>query len=183
MKQLLNELLKKVLALDARERRLILMAGIALGCWAFISWIVQPLWDRAGELREHIQRQEKKLSAISRLLAQASAADPASGGAAVDVAETDDAQRSFLGELESLSRNSDVRVNLKPRPGTMDGKVSRFEVELDVEGSQEQLLGFLDALLQMPRLLTIERLRLSSVPLKENYLRASLVIQRTALRQ
>lgn len=178
----LNEAIKKLSGLDPRERRLVLIAGIAIGCWAFMSWIVQPLWDQAGVLGEHIERQEQRLHAMGRVLAQAASVEQDStGGLAADVMETEDTQRVFLGELESLSRTSDVRVNLKPRPVARDGKLSRFDVELDVEGSQDALFGFLDALLGMPRLLTVERLRLSSVPMKEHHLRASLVIQRVAL--
>jgi hypothetical protein len=54
---------------------------------------------------------------------------------------------------------------------------------LDVEGPQQNLLAFLDALLAMPRLITIERLRLSTFASKERLLRANLIIQRVTFQQ
>ena len=31
-------------ALRPREKRLSLIAGVLIGCWLFLSWLVQPLW-------------------------------------------------------------------------------------------------------------------------------------------
>ena len=61
--------------------------------------------------------------------------------------------------------------------------MSRFEVELDVDGSQQELMTFLDALLRMPKLIAVERIRISSVPAKADLLCANLVIQKLTLHQ
>ncbi len=87
------------------------------------------------------------------------------------------AQGRLLDELETLSRSASVRLNLKPRPARQDGPMSRFEVELDAEGSQQELLTFLDALLRLPKLITVERIRIAATPAKPDVLRANLVIQ------
>lgn len=172
------------LALRPRERRLALMAGVVIGCWLFVSWLAQPLWDQVKELRLHVERQTEKLEALNRLAKQAPDIEERYQRAAPYLAGGDDerAQSIFLDELELLSRGSGLHVNFKPRPSKREERVSRFEVELDVEGAQDTLLAFLDGLIAMPKLMAIERLRLSTIPTKANQLRANLVIQQLTLR-
>ena len=168
-----------------RERRLALLAGVVVGCWVALSWVMQPLWERLHDLRLHVQTRTQKLQALGRLLAQAPAIERASQGVAAYL-KTDTgegAQGAFLNTLEALSRHANTRVSLKPRSISQDDRVDRFEVELDVEGSQQELLAFLDALLQLPELIEVERLRLSTVPARGDLLRANLLIQRLTLRQ
>lgn len=174
---------KGFLTTHPRERRLAMIAAVLIGCWGLVSWVAQPLWDRIQDARSKVELQTEKLDALRRLLAEASAIEQDYAGRAsyLDAADDERAQSAFLNTLETLSRDANLQVDLKPRPMKREGRLSRFEVELSVEGSQEQLLGFLDALLGMPRLITIERMRLSSIPLKENWVRANLVIQKLAL--
>ena len=171
--------------LRPRERRLALIAGVVIGCWLFVSWLVQPLWDQANDLRLRVERQTGKLEALNRLARQGPAIEARYQRVAAYLAGSDDerAQSAFLNELELLSRELGLHVNLKPRPSKRDDRVSRFDVELDVEGAQETLLAFVDRLLAMPTLMAVERLRLSTIPTKADQLRANLVIQHLAIRQ
>ena len=166
-------------ALRPRERRLALIAGVLIGCWAFLSWLVHPLWERVRDLRLRVETHAQKLDGFSRLLARAPSIEREYRAVAAYLAagDTEHAQGKLLDELESLSRGASVRLNLKPRPVRQEGSVSRFEVELDAEGSQQQLMTFLDALLRLPALLTVERLRISAAPATPDALRANLVIQ------
>jgi len=177
--------MKLPLTFRPRERRFALIAMALVVCWLLVSVLVQPLWDRVHHLRLHLQTQTEKLDALSRLLKQAQAVAQGYQAASIYLETGDDerAQSAFLDALEALSQRSSVQLNLKPRPAKREGRMSRFEVELDVEGSQEHVLGFLDALLGMPRLLTIERLRISSVPAKDALLHANLMIQKLTLHQ
>ena len=172
------------IVLRPRERRLALIAGVVTGSWLLVSLLVQPLWDRAKALRLQVETQTEKLEALGRLLAQAPAVDREYQTVApyLEVEGDDQAQSAFLNELERLSRRSNLQLNLKPRPLKREGRMGRFEVELDVEGSQADLLAFLDTLLRMPKLIAIDRLRLSSVPTKPDVLRANLVVQKLILR-
>ena len=171
-------------SLRPRERRLALLAAVVVGSWVLVSAVVQPLWDRALEVQDRVSTQREKLQAFSRLLEQAPAIERDYQRYAPFLSGPQDAegQGAFLKELETLCRRSGLELNLKPRPTKPQERVNRFEVELDVEGSQANLLGFLDALLALPELSSIERLRISGVPAKEHLLRASLVIQHLALR-
>ena len=170
-------------ALRPRERRLALIAAVLIGCWALVSWVVQPLWERVRDVGLRVETQTQKLDALSRLLSKGPSIEQGYQSVAVYLEREDDAQvqGSFLNALEMLSRESKVELNLKPRPVKREDFVSRFEVELEAEGAQDDLLGFLDALLRMPKLIAIERLRISSVPGREQALRANLVIQKLTL--
>ena len=167
-----------------RERRLALIAGVVIGSWLLVSWLVQPLWDRAKAFRLQVETQTEKLEALSRLAAQGPAVEREYQVLAsyLDATDEEQAQSEFLDELEHLCRQSNLHLNLKRKPLKREGRMGRFEVELDVEGSQADLLEFLDALLHMPKLIAIDRLRLSNVPTKSDVLRANLVVQKLILR-
>ncbi len=175
--------MKRAFTLHPREWRLALIAGVVIGCWSLVSWLIQPLWDRVRDLKTHVETQTEKLEKLGRLLEQAPTIDRQYQELVpyLETSETEQAREVFLNELEALSRSASLQLNLKPRPLKRESHLSRFEVELDVEGSQEQLMGFLDTLFTMPKLISIERLRISSMPAKENLLRANLVIQRVTL--
>ena len=175
---------KRQIAFRPRERRLALIAGVVIGCWLLVSWIVQPLWDRARDLRAHVESQTEKLDALNHLLAQAAVIEQEHQQIAgyLTREEEEQSQSAFLNELEALARGSGLQLSSKLRSVKPEERFSRFEVELDVEGAQERLLTFLDGLLGMPKLIAIDRLRLSSVPANEHALRANLILQKLTLR-
>ena len=168
-----------------RERRFALIAAILIGCWMLVAWIVQPLWDQLHELRLSVETRTEKLRALTRLFTQAPSIERDYERYAAYLGSTGDGQAPgpLLDELEALSRRSNVQLNLKPRPGSQEDRVSRFEVELDVEGSQQSLMAFLDELLRLPRLIAVERLHVASAPAKPDTLRANLVLQALTLHQ
>jgi Tfp pilus assembly protein PilO len=170
-------------SLKPNERRLALIAGGLIGCWALLSWVVQPLWHRAGELRVRVATQAQKLEALNRLIAQAPSVERVYEGlsAYLESGSEEQARSAFLNELELLCRESNLQLNLKPRPVKRGERTSRFEVELDLQGTQADLLRFLDGLLGLPRLVAIERLRISAIPARSDLLRANLVIQKLTL--
>ncbi len=178
MTQRLQRLLRQ-----PRERRLALLAAVIIGCWMALTLVVQPLWDLGGTIAARVHAQRQKLDAVARVLAQSQTVTERARQYALLLmpeAASGGAPAALLGELESLSRTSNVALNLKPRPAVREGRMSRMEVELDLEGSQSGLLNFLDALLRMPRLLTVERLRISTIPAKPDVLRANLVLSHLA---
>ena len=172
-------LLKKMLTLRPRERRLALIAGVLIGCWGLISGVVYPLWEQGRQLRVRVQSQSERLRSISRLLASSATIERIYQQAApyLELRDGEQVQRACLAELETLSRQSGMKLNLKPHPLRREERTSRFDVEVDVEGSQQDLLTFLDSLLQLPRLMTIDRVRIATVPARESVLRANLAIQ------
>ena len=171
--------MKGLFGLGPRERRLALAASVVIGCWLVVSFVIQPLWDRANDLKLRAQSQSEKLDSLGRLLADGSAIEREYQRLAAYFTQDDGAQStgSFFNELESMASHSGVLLNLKPKTTKQVEGASRIEVELDLEGSQENLLAFLDALLHAERLILVQRLRISSVPAKTQSLRMSLVVQ------
>ena len=171
--------------LQPRERRLALIAAVLIGSWMCLSWIMQPLWERVRELRLRVTTHTGKLAALNRLVERAPSIEREYQGVAayLDTNGDEQAQGTFLSELEGLSRDAGVHLNLKPRPVKEEERLSRLEVELDVEGPQPNLMQFLDALLRMPKLIAVDRLRIATIPGKDGILRANLVIQKLTLRQ
>ena len=176
---------KRLLTLHPRERRLLLGSMAIGGCWALTAGFVQPLWDRVRESRLSVETHVKKLGMLSHLVTQAQLIEQEYHRLIgyLDQRGTDQARGAFLNELEALSRTAGVTLNLKPRPIKEVDHLNRFEVEVDAEGSSEHVLAFLDALMRMPSLVTIERLRIAIQPSKARQLRASLLVQRILLRQ
>lgn len=164
------------------ERRLALVAMMVIGCWVFVSMVVQPLLAHRDLMRQQVETQSEKLDALRRVLSQADEVDRVYEQYApyLDIAGGE-ANGLFLRELESVARTSSVTLNLKPRPAKTEGRVSRLEIELDVEGPQANLLAFLDALMQMPKLVAIDRLRLSTTPAREGVLRANLLLSKLSV--
>ena len=163
-----------------RERRLAVLGGACLACWALWACLVQPLWTKVRDLRRHVDSQTQRLDSLGRLLQEAPSVeqDHAAFAPYLATEEDEQAQSALLNELEQLSQQAGVQMNLKPRPVKREERVSRLDVELDLEGSQGELLSFLDALLSMRRLVSIERLRIAAQPSQAGLLRANLVIQK-----
>lgn len=165
---------------STRERRLGWSAGLAVGTWACLTWAVQPIWDRVGELRLHVETQMERMAALGGLLERALVIEDAYERLAdyVTVAHPEEAQRALLSDLEQLSRSIGLRMNLKPRAFSQaEEDLGRVEVEVDIEGSQDQLLYFVDSVLRLPKLIGIEQVRIASVPGQEESLRGNLIIQ------
>ena len=175
--------MKPLYAFQPRERRLALIAVTLIGCWGFLAMLLQPLWARVRELQLHVDTQTDRFESLSQLMTRQPAIEREYQALMMymEPADVTGAEGAFLNELEALSRSAQVQLNLKPRkiPGR-DDQADRFEVELDVEGSQQRLLAFLDVLLRMPTLIEFERLRLSGVPGKETT-RATIVIHKLSL--
>ncbi len=174
---------KSPLSLRPNELKLALFATGLAACWVVLSFVVQPLIERHHDLQLQVATQQEKLQALAGLIEQAPAVDERYQAIAAYLPSGDEeqAQHDLLNELEELSRQSGLRLNMKPRQPSKQEGSRRFEVELDVEGSQQGILSFIDAVFAMPRLVNIERLRIATIPTKEQLLRANLVIQRPSL--
>ncbi len=170
----------KLPSLRANERRLFVIVAVILGVWALLSWGIQPLWNRVADLRLEAESKTERLAALTRLMQEAPAVDQEFQAVASYLSQEDgkQAHQAFLTELETLSRDSGLQLSLKPKAAAKsETNQSKFEVELEVQGSQAQLLQFLDALLALPRLIAIDRMRIASMPSGQQAVRASLVIQ------
>ena len=161
------------------ERRLAIVAGVVIGVWMVVSFIIQPMWNRKESLRLAVEAKMEKLEAVNRLIGESGTIEQSyANQEGFFAAESEEvAQRGLLAEIESLSRTSSLQLNLKPKQTKQQNHADRFEIELEVQGPQAQLLGFLDSLFGLPKLVSIQRLRITTVPAQGDVLRANLVIQ------
>lgn len=171
------------LKLRPRERRLALVAAVAILCSTVVAGFIQPLWADVREARLRAEAHRERLEAIGRLMVEAPAIRARYRGATryLRPQEQEGARSLFLNELEAISRIAGVQLNLKPRPVRREERFERFEVELDAEGGQAAVLSFLDALFRVERLMRIERVRISAIPGREGALRANVVVQQLSL--
>lgn len=168
----------KMKALQPRERQLALIAGLVIGCYLVLTWVLGPLWGRVQDLREQVVQERDKLEAMSGFAERAGASDREYQAVAPLLGQGGTGDNAlFLTTLETLAQNSGVRLNIAPRSTVSGEGWDRSNVELDAEGPQTQVISFLDAVLSMPALATVERMRVSMVPGKTDVLRASILVQ------
>ncbi|MBI4597692.1 MAG: type 4a pilus biogenesis protein PilO [Candidatus Omnitrophica bacterium] len=170
--------------LRPRERRLALVGLVIFACWMLVLGVVDPLWRHVAALRTSAETELNLARELSALLAQA----PEIGrqyeqfGRYLEAASPEADRSALFSALETLARSANVQLNLKPLPVKEEERLMRFPVELDLEGGSHDVLAFTDALLRLPRLIAVDRLRISVVPARESRLRANLVLQQLVLR-
>ncbi len=166
--------------LRSRERKLVLGAGVLILFWIVISWITLPLWDRYRMLQEQARVAEKKTQKLQGLVRRKPVIEQQHQTyAAYWSGEGDETiQGVFLDELEQLAQASHLQMSVKPRPVQRQGTMSRFGVEIELDGTQDTLLGFIHQVLTSPQLLELARLRISTTVSKDAPLRGSLVINK-----
>ncbi len=169
--------------LQPREQRLLSIAGCLIGAWAIMSFVVHPLWSKSGSLDEEIESKSQKLVALRKVLGDSEyiSKEYAALEAYKGSAESETSRRAFLDAIEALSRRAQLQLSLKPRNTKKADETGIFEVEFEVQGGQSQIMSFLDALVSMQELLSVERLRIAHANTRESTLRAGLVVQRKAL--
>ncbi len=177
-------MMKALTKLKPRERRFIAAAGVLIGCWLAVAWLIEPLVAHVQQLERQIAHDQVRLDAMRRLFARAPEItrrhqELAAYLAAVEPSE--EQQRSFLTIVQETCSQLNLQPSLKPRMARSPGEADRLEVELAVEGPQEQVLSLLDALFRLPRLVTIQELRLLSVASKADTVRATIVLQDLAV--
>ena len=167
-----------------RETALAWAAAMIIICWVGLSLVGEPLWKRSADLERQMMVAQKKLERLQQLAARQGAIEQAVRAWSQFWSDQPDEQlqQEYLEELERLAATKDLHLNVKPHPIRRQGEVSRFEVELEVESSQEQLLAFLDQLLAHPSLLELDRLRISSTASKDHPLKADCVISKVVIK-
>ena len=169
---------------SSREWTLALVAGVVIGTSLLVIKVMAPLWDQLTRLRARESVSQEKLERWRSLVARRAQIEHAYARYATfrngDVPER--VQATLLSELEELARASNVQMALKPRPIQSDERAHQIGVELQLDGSQAAVLGFLDRLLSWPRLIIFDRIRLSSAASAERPLRANVIMSVSVLR-
>ncbi len=169
---------------SARERHLAISTAALVGTWLVISWVVLPLWDRLSLLHQQGGGSEEKLARLQTLLHRRGDIDRQyqQYDAYFSRDPEEILQSALLDELEQLAGAEGLQINLKPQPVERGERLNRVTVELDVDGTQEAILGFLERLLTAPQLMDVERFRVSTTASLDRPVQASVVVTKLVLR-
>ena len=172
-------------AFSARERTLAIATIAVLVTWVAVSGLALPFWERWNLLRQRAEGSQEKLARLNTLVDRRGSIERQFQRYGVFFSDQPDErlQSEFLDELERLAGAGNLQLDLKPRPVQHAGRLSRLTVELDVDGTQTDILGFLDQLLTSPSLIDLERFRLSTTTSPERPVQASLVLTKVVLRR
>lgn len=170
--------------ISLRDRKRLLLAGIALLVWLGVAWFGLPLWHRLTHLEQEASNSRQRVGQLQELLGRQSDIERrAQAYARFSSADSEEVlQRRLLDELEQWAVDTNVQLNLKPKAIQREGTVSRLGIEVELDSSQEALLAFLDRLLTAPSLLEVDRLQISATASKEFPLRAHLTVSRVLVR-
>lgn len=171
-------------AWSSRERHLAIMTAALVATWLVVSWVVLPLWDRLSLLHQQGGGSEEKLARLQTLLHHRGDIERQyQQYTAYFSRDPDEVLHSaFLDELEELAGAEGLQINLKPQSVERDDRLNRVTVELDVDGTQEAILGFLERLLTAPQLMEVERFRVSTTASVDRPVQASVVVTKLVLR-
>ena len=174
-----------IASLSSRERLLAVATGMVILIGLMVTWVGLPLWDRVTSLQEQATASTEKLARLRKLASNRPSIEHRHRQYAAFFSQESDEllQGGLLDALEQLAASSRLQLNLKPLPVHRDGRISRFRVEVEVDGEQAGILEFLDRLLSSPDLVEVDRLRLSSTASRDFPLRAALVVTKIVFRQ
>ena len=169
---------------SSRERTLALAAALVIGASLLVIKVMAPLWDQLAKLRERESVSQEKLERWRSLVARRHDIERAYVRYARfrTPEEPERIQATLLGELEELARTLNVQMALKPRQIQSDEQADQIALEVQLDGTQSAVLGFLDRLLSWPRLIVFERIRLSTSASSDQPLRANVILSVFVLR-
>lgn len=169
---------------SVRERTLAIATVALVSAWFAVSGLVLPLWDRLSLLQQQGEGSQEKLARLQALADQQGTIEQRHQRYGVFFSDqpAERLQSEFLDELEQLAGGGNLQLDLKPQPIRQDGRLSRVTVELEIDGTQAAILGFLERLLTSPSLVEVERFRLSTTTSSDRPVQASLVVTKVTLR-
>ena len=164
-------------ALTDRERLMALAAVLVLGSAVIAARVLGPMWDRAQRLQAQVTRMSSQLQAAQRVSHAGGVGSEAAALIQQERLALQDPQPQLrlFEELDVLARQSGVRLDL--RPSASEG----LGVQAALEGGQAQVLAFLDAILGMRRLISIEQARLTGGGGAAGSVRMELALQLASL--
>jgi len=166
-----------------RERTLVI--GVASLVFASLLYIflVEPVIKRYGGTGEQIEAKRLKLKKASKLLKQkeqvSSLFQELSGIVKSGQGSQEEEMAELLSEIENLARESNIRISgMKPLSIKEISFYKKYTVEIDSEGSIEELMKFLHAVQASPQVLKVEQLELTSKSGAQGSLKVSLLINK-----
>ena len=164
-------------ALTDRERLMALAAALTLGSAVIAARVLGPMWDHAQRLQAQVTRMSGQLHAAQRTSRAGAVGSEAAALIQQERLALQDPQPQLrlFEELDVLARQSGVRLDLRPSASEEPGVLAALE------GGQAQVLAFLDAVMGMRRLISIEQVRLTGGGGAAGSVRMELALQLASL--
>ena len=165
------------------ERMLAAMAVVVIAGAILGVWVIEPLIGKIGQARSEIEGKKTKLESVKRLIGESTRVNQEYQALAEFYEDQTGgvAPHAILDEIETLSSQLNLQLNLKPRGLKHDEDMEYFEIELEVQGSQDPMMSFLDELLRLRTLMLVERLRVTNAPTREHKLQANILLRQVKL--
>lgn len=146
--------------------------------------IVSPIFSHMRSLDRQIQEAESGISRNMKIVAQKDRiiAESAHYASYFATHATDEEEMTaLLKEIENLaSKSSAYLVDLKPVGLKSSGTSKKYQVNLNCEAQMEQIAGFMYAIENSNKLLTIERYQISPKAKESSIAKCSLSISKMA---
>ncbi len=170
--------------LKPREKKILYVVVGLLVVLLGYHGVWNPLNDKIASLDDEIFKMEMRVRKAKILVRQktdvAEAAKKYTNLDQLNAGTDEEETAKLLSLIEETARAKSCSLSdVKPEPVKADKWIKRFQVDLNVEGSLEQLVNFIYELEHSPQLLKIERVSMSMKEDKSTNLRAQLTVVRT----
>ena len=140
---MLETALQRWQSLAPRERRLVSVAAMLVGLYAFFALLIEPAWNRRATLDQELPRLRAQLAQVEQLAHEAQRLSQAAG------------QRDTADTVRLRLERSIEQAGLKPHLGRLD--MGDTLVEIAFQGvPHAQWLGWLEAVLRESRLRVVD---------------------------
>ena len=171
--------------LARRERWLLGLALITAGLSVGYRFVIEPGVERWQALHQEIRAARVELERHRRMIARRDDVMTAYGqlGELARVEGSDEeAMTLILQTIEGLARESGVRItDIKPQPVRTRSFYTEYGVELESEGTVQQLMKFIYELQLSSQMLRVDRMRLTTRSGAAPRLRGELLVRRIGL--
>ena len=172
--------------LNPREKYFALIVGLLLSAWFLGNVIVKPAVRFSSDWAGKIQLNKTRLNKDRRLIVEGPAIDREYEAYLPffrQIQSDEAAMSSLLSQIESIARQLSVPVlEIKPQKVKPQDFYNDFSINLTIEEEITKVCHFLYDIQNAPFLFNVEELRLEKNPLKENFLRCTLTLNKRLLR-
>ncbi|HLD70183.1 MAG TPA: type 4a pilus biogenesis protein PilO [Candidatus Omnitrophota bacterium] len=184
----------RIQRLNARERFFALIIGLLLFAWFLGNVVLTPVWKFFSEWSVKIQLNKGRLSQDRRLILEGPAIDreyeaylpffhQAQDADAIGSSREEAIMSLLLSQIESTAGRIPLTVlEIKPQKVRDEDFYNVFSINLTIEEEFIKVYRFLYDIQNAPLLFNVEELRLEKDPLKETFMKCTLILTKRLIR-
>jgi Tfp pilus assembly protein PilO len=172
--------------LSKKEKIGLIAAVIAIAIMLIDRLVISPISNRIQRIDQEIKFSENKLSRDLRNINNKELIESEykkyRGYVKRTSASDEEDVANILGEIEGLARSSGVSlVDIKPQAPKQADFYKEYPIEVEVEGSMEQIVTFLHDLNNSTQLLRAVKLRIGLKDRESSIIKASLLVTKISI--